>query len=353
MKQLVLCLFLLAGIFSGFSQKAPSVALISGEYEYASMITLPALADYLESEYAMKTSYFERGHGEDIPKIEKAADADVLILCIRRLTLPEKQLAVVRNFIKAGKPVIGIRTTSHAFENWKSWDNEILGGNYHGHHKNHLKTTVSISGDKKHPLLTNINKGFVSGGSLYEVRPLTKDSTILMTGSVELKGSEPEPVAWTREAGDSKIMYTALGFPEDFEQSSFVQFIVNSIYYGLDRSIPSKKASGLSSFPSRKISIDAFAPLAKHHRTVALDVRTPGEYAQGHVKNAVNLNFRSKSLADDLNKLDKNRPYAVFCRSGGRSAACTKKMKELGFKFVYDFSGSMNAWEAAGKPTVK
>ena len=346
-------IFLLVLSFSGNATRAATVALVSGEYEYASMITLPAFASYLEKEHGFETIYVERGEGEDIPGIEKVRDADLLILYIRRMTLPDKQLDVVREFIASGKPVLGLRTTSHAFENWKEWDPKVLGGNYHGHHKNELKTTVTVADPDSHPILKNLDSGFVSKGSLYKVSPLSNDTSVLLLGSVALGNIPDEPVAWSRKHGDSQILYTSLGFPEDFEEAFFVGFLVNGVHWLLNLPIPQHRHQGISHFDSRKIDINAFEPLAKHHRTVALDVRTPEEFAAGHVPKAVNLNYSSPSFADEVAKLDRKRPYAVYCKSGGRSARAAKIMKDLGFQYVYDFSGSMNAWQRAGKPLTK
>lgn len=84
-----------------------------------------------------------------------------------------------------------------------------------------------------------------------------------------------------------------------------------------------------------------------------IDVRTPEEYASGHIDKAVNLDYQSETFGDELGKLDRNKTYLVYCRSGKRSAGALDMMKELGFKAVYNMVGGILEWEVAGLPMVK
>jgi len=86
---------------------------------------------------------------------------------------------------------------------------------------------------------------------------------------------------------------------------------------------------------------------------VILDVRTPAEFADEHIENAVNLDFYSENFRDDLNKLDKSNTYIVYCRTGSRSGKSLEIMKELGFREVYNISGGIVGWKAEGLPTTK
>ena len=88
-------------------------------------------------------------------------------------------------------------------------------------------------------------------------------------------------------------------------------------------------------------------------RFVILDVRTPVEYAEGHLQNAINLDFNSPSFKSEAGHLDKNFIYLVYCRTGARSAAASKILAELGFSHIYNMTGGMIAWQAAGLPVVK
>lgn len=83
---------------------------------------------------------------------------------------------------------------------------------------------------------------------------------------------------------------------------------------------------------------------------IILDVRTPGEFKKGYIKDARLLDIFSDEFDTELNKLDRNATYYVYCASGGRSAECSEKMQELGFKKVYDLDNGMGAWRKAGLP---
>ncbi len=70
-----------------------------------------------------------------------------------------------------------------------------------------------------------------------------------------------------------------------------------------------------------------------------LDVRTPEEVAEGALEGAQNINFYDADFKDKLSKLDKNKPFFVYCRSGGRSGKCAQMCKDMGFKEIYDMKG--------------
>jgi len=86
---------------------------------------------------------------------------------------------------------------------------------------------------------------------------------------------------------------------------------------------------------------------------VILDVRTPKEYNSGHIENSVLIDFRSDTFKEEINELDKNNTYLIYCRSGGRSASALKMMKELGFESVYNMLGGITLWEKETYPIEK
>jgi len=88
-------------------------------------------------------------------------------------------------------------------------------------------------------------------------------------------------------------------------------------------------------------------------RPALLDVRTPDEYAAGHLESAVLTDYYAPDFKDKLNKLDKTAKYLIYCRTGKRSAAALKIMQELGFSDARDIAGGITAWTAAGYPVVK
>lgn len=99
-----------------------------------------------------------------------------------------------------------------------------------------------------------------------------------------------------------------------------------------------------------KLSIEEFAAKAAEPNIIVLDVRTPGEFAQGRLANAINIDFQSGYFEEEVSKLDKNATYAVYCRSGNRSGQAVKIMADLGFTDMYDMDGGVIDWAAAGKP---
>lgn len=86
---------------------------------------------------------------------------------------------------------------------------------------------------------------------------------------------------------------------------------------------------------------------------VILDVRTAGEYAQGHLNGAVLMDIRQSTFKQQLSKLDRNKPVFVYCLAGSRSEAAAAAMVDMGFKQVYDLDGGIRAWTQAKKPIVK
>ena len=86
---------------------------------------------------------------------------------------------------------------------------------------------------------------------------------------------------------------------------------------------------------------------------IIVDVRTPEEFADGHIENAVNIDFRSKGFKDKVVKLDKDKTYLIHCRSGNRSRGALDVMTELGFTEVYHLSAGIIGWQGAGLPIAK
>ncbi|RYH72271.1 rhodanese-like domain-containing protein [Flavobacteriaceae bacterium 144Ye] len=75
-----------------------------------------------------------------------------------------------------------------------------------------------------------------------------------------------------------------------------------------------------------------------------IDVRTPGEYRLGHIKDAKNIDFFSGNFTTEFNKLNKEKPVYIYCRSGSRSRQTANKLSAMGFKEIYDLKGGFIAW---------
>ncbi len=97
------------------------------------------------------------------------------------------------------------------------------------------------------------------------------------------------------------------------------------------------------------IQTDAFAAYVDEAKPTVLDVRTPEEYAAGHLEGARNIDFRAPSFRAELEKLDKSTPYAIYCRSGGRSGQALEVMRSMGFTSVVNLDGGMLAWQGEGR----
>lgn len=81
-----------------------------------------------------------------------------------------------------------------------------------------------------------------------------------------------------------------------------------------------------------------------HKNLVLIDVRTPAEFENGKIEGAKNIDVQSPDFIDQLNLLDKDLEYGVYCAIGRRSAIATDQMKKLGFTKIYDLAGGYNAW---------
>lgn len=223
-------------------ERKATIVLISNEAEYQSSNTLPAFKRYLETNFAFHCVYLQGEATNDIPGLEALEKADLMVLFARRMTLPPEQLNRFQNYFNSGKPLIGLRTASHAFQNWLAFDREVLGGNYHNHLGNRLVATARKNPEAaSHPILKHVAAEFVTGGSLYKTSPLAPGTTLLLTGTVP--DAEPEPMAWTHSHKGARVFYTSLGHPKDFENTSFRQMLVNSIFWGLNRPAPSNSSA--------------------------------------------------------------------------------------------------------------
>ncbi|WP_205500760.1 rhodanese-like domain-containing protein [Rufibacter psychrotolerans] len=102
--------------------------------------------------------------------------------------------------------------------------------------------------------------------------------------------------------------------------------------------------------PSKPLTPTQYQEVAKTQKGILVDVRTPEEFAQGHLKKARNLDYRGGVFAQQLESLDKSKTYYLYCASGNRSGKALQLMKEAGFEHVYNIGG-FTALQAAGLPT--
>ena len=219
------------------------VVVITAEQEYKAKETLPAFFKSPEVVAALgeavKPVLINSDSTSDIPGLDALDDADLLVLYARRRTLPPEQIDRVRAYLAKGKPLVAIRTSSHAFENWPEFDGEVLGCAYQGHHGNDGTTAVRpATGAETDPLLRGVGP-FESRGSLYKSNPLSETAKPLLVGSWSDKPEEP--AAWTNTYKGGRVFYTSLGHPDDFQSESFRRLLLNALLWGLDKPVPEGK----------------------------------------------------------------------------------------------------------------
>ncbi len=109
----------------------------------------------------------------------------------------------------------------------------------------------------------------------------------------------------------------------------------------------SSSASGVTN-----MNVSEFSQKITETGVVTLDVRTPGEFAEGHIEGAQLIDFQSGNFENEIASLDKDATYAVYCRSGNRSGQAVKVMHDAGFHNVYNLNGGVIDWANAGLPLV-
>jgi hypothetical protein len=270
--------------------KGRHVVLVSGDEEYRSEESLPELGKILAKRHGFdctvlfaidpKTGTINPNVTNNIPGLEHLKTADLMVIFTRFRNLPDEQMKYVAEYIGAGKPVVGLRTATHAFNNGSSkayakyaWNaktgwvdgfgRHVLGETWVAHHGDHAKQAtrgIVAPGAKDHPILRGIHDGDVFGPTdVYAVRlPLPGDSKPLILGQV-VAGMKPDdkplagpkndpmmPVAWvkTYEAGGNNghVFTTTMGASQDLVYEGTRRLIVNGCLWavGLGDKIPEK-----------------------------------------------------------------------------------------------------------------
>lgn len=215
------------------------VCLVSGSLEYKSNESLAEFQKYLEGNYPVKCSraFVEGDDIENLSGLENLADCDVMLLFTRRLKLSGEQLERIKTYCQSGKPIVGVRTASHAIQSWLELDKEVLGGNYKGHYDEKSGTEIKIvEAAKNHPLLSGV-RPFHSAGSLYKNQGIAVDNQVLMTGA---NPEATEPITWTRDHKGGRVFYTSLGHPQDFTEESFRRLLANALFWAAGRDAAAK-----------------------------------------------------------------------------------------------------------------
>lgn len=122
-----------------------------------------------------------------------------------------------------------------------------------------------------------------------------------------------------------------------------------SCFVGSAASCAAATREGETAVRSQSVDAREFRT-AIENGAILLDVRTPGEYAEGHIAGARLVDWKDSTFAEKVAALDRTKSYVIYCRSGSRSRLARKAMIEMGFTDVRDLSGGIGAWRAAGHP---
>jgi type 1 glutamine amidotransferase len=223
----------------GKQTKKLKVCLVSGSFEYKSDDSLAAFQKFLESNYSIEClrAFAKAERDQAFAGLENLEKCDVAIFFTRRLRIEGAALKQVKAFVESRKPIIGIRTASHGFQNWLEMDKEVLGGDYKNHFGHDQRPDIKLTeAGQKHPVLTGV-KPFQATGGLYKNPNVAKDVTVLMTGEIP---KEKEPVTWVREHKGGRVFYTSLGHPDDFKDENFTRMLTNAIFWTAKKDVPVK-----------------------------------------------------------------------------------------------------------------
>ena len=235
---------------------------------------MPPLAKQLKDNFGFKTTvvstnYNPEKNAEGIPGLDALADADVAIFFLRFLTLPEDQLAHIESYLKSGKPVVGFRTSTHAFSYPKEhklakWNDgfglDAMGSKYFIH--GYGGTDVSKAAD--HEILTGVDlaQPRAAAGTLY-LSAIPDDATSLLSGTGkfkkagtvkngfgthELKTEMTDDVAWVwKNQWGGRVFGTTLGHPNSFADANWVRLFINGIHWAAGKPVPAAdvRISGL------------------------------------------------------------------------------------------------------------
>jgi len=236
-----------------------------GEHEYGTPETLPAFAkSQLEPLGIASVVVHAKGNDRNsdlchtFEGIELLETADILILSTRRRFPKTGELAAIRTFIESGKPVIAVRTASHAFgarakgtgyqppqghASWDTFDTDILGAHYTGHYRDiEGKPPLAVeawieASASSHPIVQALSftGPILIGHKLYQYENL--DPAIDVVMSARHASDEPaQPIAWTNEKDGKRVFYMSPGSVEEMATPEIQSLLKAAILWGLDES---------------------------------------------------------------------------------------------------------------------
>ena len=204
------------------------LCMLSGSFEYDSEASLAVFHEYIEKNHPVQATQIIYESEDDDQSLEPLEDTDVLLVFTRRLNTTGKELDRFKTYCAKGRPIVGVRTASHAYQNWLDFDKDVLGGDYQGHYGGGVIAHAEVNPSAKdHSILQGISN-FDSYGSLYKNPSLASDTTLLLTGTTE---EHTEPVTWTRIHHGGRVFYTSLGHQRDFEVEMFLCLLANAVLW--------------------------------------------------------------------------------------------------------------------------
>ncbi len=259
---------------------AKHVVLIAGDEEYRTEETMPMLAKLLSQKHGFRCTvlfsfgpdgadYIDPNNQQGLRGMEALDDADLLIIGTRFRQPSPEQAAHLTKFLNAGKPVIGIRTATHAFNGQGSFGDSIAYGQFgrkilgeqwvshHGGHKRQGARGVVEPGKQDHPILNGVGTVFAPS-DVYGVVHLTDEDEILLRGAVTEsldpespnidgpKNDPMQPFAWLHDytgpdgVANGRSFCTTAGAAVDFADEDLRRMIVNAAYFLTDQDVPSK-----------------------------------------------------------------------------------------------------------------
>ena len=267
---LVLCLLSLPLSRLVAEAEKPHAVLVVGTLHYSPELTMPVFAKELERFGFRTTVVMGEGNPEKkmqdvLPGIEALADADLAIFFMRFLKLLDKEWKPIEDYLKSGKPVIGLRTANHSFKypkghpryEWNDGFGRRALGTPYVVHQGGTTDIKTVSKYRSHPIMKNVSKTeWVSPGTLYLSRlepgciPLAigrgvgKDRLVEKGyGVIQVNREESDVVAWAWEnEWGGKVFGTSFGHPGDFAEESFNRMLVNACHWAVEKSLPDADA---------------------------------------------------------------------------------------------------------------
>lgn len=223
----------------------PHVAIIVNDNEYHSDQTLRAFAQReLIEKRDWHVSFIDGEAKGGFRNMEVLPTTDVAIIYSRRIPVRQEEKKLIEDFVASGKPLIGLRTASHAFSvrgdappgfiNLATFDQDVWGGSYDNHTKSETVVTVA-DGASKSKLLAGIDLAspWHSKSTLYRNPKLVKPADVLLWGEAD---GEKYPVAWKLIVNN--VFYTSLGAPDDFRDTRFVRMLTNVLDWAIEDTTP-------------------------------------------------------------------------------------------------------------------